>query len=281
MAAGSAHLQAHIQDYLPIGQTECLHPEVHLSDEERQRTVLDLLPEVKAIANSMHRRLPSSVQLDDLQQAGCLGLLDAVAKYDPSRNLPLKQYAKIRITGAMFDSLRELDWASRYMRTRQQKLQHTARTLEARLGRQANSEEMAEELGLDLQGFYEFAAAVQDLQRVECEPDEGETKTTAYIETVPDDPDQVPEARYLQTELRGVIQKSLDCLNADQKHVIESYYFQEHTMAEIARDLHVTESRISQIHANALERLEQKLGTEIGRRKQAGRRRRTRNMRVQ
>ncbi len=123
----------------------------------------------EAIARSIARRLPASVQLDDLIQAGSIGLIDAARRFGANRNLPFRLYARIRITGAIFDSLRELDWASRYFRTRQQKLDNATRALESKLGRKPDSEEVADSLGMDLNTFYEFAQAVQDRQEVEFE----------------------------------------------------------------------------------------------------------------
>ena len=120
------------------------------------------MDDVRQIARSIVRRLPVSVQLDDLVQAGSIGLIDAAKRYGPGRNLPFLQYARIRITGAIIDSLRELDWASRYLRTRQQKLDNATRALESKLKRKPQSEEIADSLGMDLNSFYEFAQAVQN-----------------------------------------------------------------------------------------------------------------------
>jgi RNA polymerase sigma factor for flagellar operon FliA len=147
-------------------------PTEPLPEDEQEKLVLSHLEEVKQVARSIVRRLPASVQLDDLIQAGSLGLIDAARRFGANRNLPFRQYARIRITGAIFDSLRELDWASRYFRTRQQKLDNATRALESKLGRKPGSEEVADSMGMDLNTFYEFAQAVQEHQEVEFEPQE-------------------------------------------------------------------------------------------------------------
>jgi len=135
-------------------------------EDEQEQLVLAHMEEVKQIARSILRRLPASVQFDDLVQAGSLGLIDAARRFGPQRDLPFHQYARIRITGAIFDSLRELDWASRYFRTRQQKLDNATRALESKLGRKPDSDELANSMGLDLNTFFEFANAVQSLVHV-------------------------------------------------------------------------------------------------------------------
>ena len=106
-----------------------------ISDEVRDRIVLDHLPLVKAIAIRVHENLPVHVDLDDLIHAGVLGLFDAVAKYDASKNVAFQSYAKHRIKGAILDSLRQLDWASRDLRKRQKQMDSVTRDLSARLGR--------------------------------------------------------------------------------------------------------------------------------------------------
>jgi RNA polymerase sigma factor for flagellar operon FliA len=179
-----------------------------LPEAQQQQLVLAHLDEVKQVARSILRRLPSSVQLDDLIQAGSIGLIDAARRFGPDRNLPFRQYARIRITGAIFDSLRELDWASRYFRTRQQKLDNANRALEAKLGRRPSSEEVADSMGMDLNTFYEFAQAVQELQEVEFEPQE-DSERLSVQESVADDPEKRPDALCHQQETRNELRKSI------------------------------------------------------------------------
>jgi RNA polymerase sigma factor for flagellar operon FliA len=230
-----------------------------LPEIEQEQLILTHLDDVKQVARSILRRLPASVQLDDLIQAGSIGLIDAAHRFGPSRNLPFRQYARIRITGAIFDSLRELDWASRYFRTRQQKLDNATRALESKLGRQPASEEVADSMGMDLNTFFEFAQAVQNRQEVEFEPQE-DSERLSVQESVADDPEKRPDAICHQKESRSELRKFIAQLPPDEANVLVLYYFKEWTMARIARSIGKTESRVSQIHGKALARLREQLG---------------------
>ena len=239
--------------------SESLPPPEPLSDDERERLVLSHLEEVKQVARSIVRRLPASVQLDDLIQAGSIGLIDAARRFGSHRNLPFRQYARIRITGAIFDSLRELDWASRYFRTRQQKLDNATRALESKLGRKPDSDEVADSMGMDLNTFYEFAQAVQEHQEVEFEP-QGNSEFRSVQESVADDPEKRPDAICHQNESRAELRKFIALLPPDEANVVILYYFKEWTMLRIAQSIGKTESRVSQIHAKAVDRLRSQLG---------------------
>ncbi|HEX8927129.1 MAG TPA: FliA/WhiG family RNA polymerase sigma factor [Terriglobales bacterium] len=224
---------------------------------ETESLILAHLQDVRQIARNIARRLPSTVQLDDLVQAGTLGLIDASRRFDPSRPMMFAQYARIRITGAIYDSLRDLDWASRYMRSRQQKLESTTARLEKQLGRQPNSDEVAEAMGMDLDTFYEFASAVQEVQRVELDaPTDDEHPVREQLHA---DPEQAPDAVLLREEIRGYLRRALDSLPDDERTVMSLYYFCDWRMEAIARHIHRTESRVSQIHSRAVARLRQRL----------------------
>jgi RNA polymerase sigma factor for flagellar operon FliA len=230
-----------------------------LTEDEQEKLVLSHMDDVRQLARSIVRRLPASVQIDDLIQAGCIGLIDAAKRYGPSRNLPFRQYARIRITGAIFDSLRELDWASRYFRTRQQKLDNATRSLESKLGRKPESTEISDSLGMDLNTFYEFAQAVQDRQEVDFEPQE-EGAGRSILESVADDPEKRPDAICHQSQSRNALRKFIAQLPSDEANVVILYYFKDWTMARIARSIGKTESRVSQIHGKAVEHLRHQLG---------------------
>lgn len=233
--------------------------EAEVKEEERERLVLAHMDDVKQVARSILRRLPASVQLDDLVQAGSIGLIDAARRFSPCRNLPFRQYARIRITGAIFDSLRELDWATRHFRTRQQKLDSAVRVLESTLGRKPGSEEVADSMGMDLDTFFEFAQTVQNRLEVEFESQE-DTESRGVQDTVADNPENRPDALCHQNESRAELRKLIAHLPRDEANVLILYYFKDWNMARIARSIGKTESRVSQIHGKAVERLRDKLG---------------------
>src|ERR1700688_1226494 len=120
---------------------------------ERQRLLTENLQEVRYIARRIHDRLPSHVQFDDLVHAGILGLIDAVDKFDPGKNVQLKSYARFRIRGAILDSLRQLDWSPRNLRRQARRIEEAHRDLKLRLGRVASEPELAVELGIELEDF--------------------------------------------------------------------------------------------------------------------------------
>src|SRR6202790_4313168 len=126
---------------------------VVLDSTERQRLLTDNLQEVRYIARRIPHWLPSHVPFDDLVHAGILGLIDAVDKYDPKRNVQLKSYARFRIRGAILDSLRQLDWSPRALRRQARKIEDTQRELSAKLGRQANESELSTEMGITLEEY--------------------------------------------------------------------------------------------------------------------------------
>ncbi len=229
------------------------------SASEQEQLVVSHLADVRQIARSILRRLPPTVQLDDLIQAGSIGLIDAVRRFTPGATLPFRQYARIRITGAIFDSLRELDWASRYFRTRQQKLHSATRALESKLGRTPSSDEVADHMGMDLDTFYEFAHAMQNRLEVEFEPQEN-SEHLSIQESVADDPEKRPDALCHQNESRAELRRFIARLPAPEANVLTLYYFKEWTMARIARSIGKTESRVSQIRAQAVEHLRELLG---------------------
>src|ERR1035437_904515 len=125
-----------------------------LSLEVRNQVVLEHLPLVKAIAIRVHENLPVHVDLDDLIHAGVMGLFDAVTKYDADKNVAFHSYAKHRIKGAILDSLRQLDWASRDQRRRQKQVESTTRDLASKLGRTPNDTEVANQLGVGLKRWH-------------------------------------------------------------------------------------------------------------------------------
>src|SRR5499427_10265607 len=125
-----------------------------LAQQERDQIVLDHIPLVKAIAIRVHENLPVHVDLDDLIHAGVMGLFDAVEKYDANKNVMFHAYAKHRIKGAILDSLREMDWASRDLRRRQKQVESVTRDLSAKLGRNPQENEVATEMGMDLKRFH-------------------------------------------------------------------------------------------------------------------------------
>ena len=235
----------------------------HASD--REALIEAHLPQVKFIAERLAAKLPPSVDRDDLIGAGVLGLLDAVDKYDPARGVMFKTYAEMRVRGAMLDSLRGLDWAPRSMRRRAREVEATYRELERTLGRAAEEEEVCAALGLSVTDFHALLNELRGLTVVGFEGDDDEESTG--IRQIPDDPANDPLSRYAEAEACDRLAKAIDCLPERERQVVTLYYVEELTMKETGAVLGVTESRVSQLHTQAVLRLRGALAPATGRQK--------------
>ncbi len=224
------------------------------SKEARDQVVLDHLDLVKAIALHLSKSLPVHVDLDDLIHSGILGLLDAAKKYNPEKHVIFQKYAKHRIRGAMLDSLRQLDWASRYLRNYQKQLDTVTRDLSTNLGRTPTELEIVERMGIDLNRFrqrrmdlhtVELAAAPRPApQNYDSAPPE----PTAPLQV---QPDQI----CIQERRREALAHAIQSLPEQYKKVVFLYYTDQLTMKEIAGVLGVNQSRVCQIHRSALSKM--------------------------
>jgi RNA polymerase sigma factor for flagellar operon FliA len=224
-----------------------------ISRQTRDRIVLENLPLVKAIAIRVHENLPVHVDLDDLIHAGVLGIFDAVDKYDAGKNVTFQNYAKHRIKGAILDSLRELDWASRDMRKRQKSIESATRELMGQLGRNPTEAEVADKLGVNPERLRRMQTELRNLGLTPADPrpaDEDD-RQQEFAATPDLRPDLMCERRQLQSTLADAIHK----LPKRYQKVVFLYYTNEMTMKEIGDLLGVNESRISQIHKLALKKM--------------------------
>ena len=227
---------------------------------ERERLLLDHLPQVKYIARRIHDRLPAQVLLDDLIHAGVVGLIDAVEKFDPSKNVQLKSYAKFRIRGAILDSLRELDWSPRHLRRQARRIEEAHRELKLRFGRVATESELANELELSLEEFQHLLGELRgldlgSLQAESLDPQSEEGNVSYHPCGMKGDPFFL----CLHGEMQSHIATALDDLDQKEKQVVTLYYLEELTMKEVGAVLGVGESRVSQIHSAAMIRLRVRL----------------------
>ena len=224
-----------------------------ISIEVRDRVVLEHLPLVKAIAIRVHENLPVHTDLDDLINAGVLGLFDAVAKFDQNKKVEFHSYAKHRIKGAILDSLRQLDWASRDMRKRQKQIDAVTRDLAAKLGRNPNEGELATEMGLSTDRLRHIQVELRHLGQISISRRDSldNDRPQEFPATAALQPDRMCEKR----ELESTLARALGTLPARYQKVVFMYYTNEMTMKEIGSLLGVNESRISQIHKTALQKM--------------------------
>jgi RNA polymerase sigma factor for flagellar operon FliA len=224
-----------------------------ISQEVRDQIVLDHLPLVKAIAIRVHENLPVHVDLDDLIHAGVLGLFDAVTKYDEAKNVAFHSYAKHRIKGAILDSLRQLDWASRDLRKRQKQVDSVTQSLAAKLGRNPQEGEVAQEMGLTPDRWHKIQLELRTVGTISssAHPDPEFDRALEFPATPELQPDRMCCHRQLQSTLARAIEK----LPKRYQKVVFLYYTNEMTMKEIGDLLGVNESRVSQIHKVALKKM--------------------------
>jgi RNA polymerase sigma factor FliA len=226
---------------------------------DRDELITDCLPLVKFIAHRISARLPAHVEVDDLIHSGILGLMDAVKKFEPDRNVKFKTYAEQRIRGAILDGLRDLDWVPRSLRRKKKDIETAYRELEQRRGRAATDEEVAAHLGMPLE---ELQRSLDDLKGVTLgtfldagENGEGEN----LISFVPDPDGENPHILLQTREVRTILKNAVEKLPAKERVVVELYYYDELTMKEIGAVLNITESRVSQLHTKSMLRLRGKL----------------------
>jgi RNA polymerase sigma factor FliA len=233
-----------------------------LSVAERDQLIIRYAPWVKFIALRMAAKLPSHIQAEDLISAGIIGLIDALDKFNPAREVQFKTYAHIRIQGAIKDELRALDWASRSMRQKVKRLEHAYATLEHVLGRPPASEEVATSLGIDIDEFEEMLDDVKGTSLVSLEdlgqgpPSEDKSD---LLEALLTREDQDPLEMLNLQDLKRALTLAISALPAKERLVLSLYYFEELTMKEVGNVLNLTESRISQLHTQAVLRLRGKL----------------------
>jgi RNA polymerase sigma factor for flagellar operon FliA len=231
-------------------------PEAAEADaEERERLILEHLPQVRLIARRIRDRLPDNVSLDDLVSAGIVGLIAAVDQYDPAHNVKLKTYAEHKIRGAILDSLRGLDWAPRQRRKKAKQIEFAICRAEQRLHRIPDEDEIAAEMGVDLKEYHRWLVEVQGLNigSLEYTSEDGEGK--GLLEYLSDDQEQLPSRALERSELERLLSAAIRRIPPMERTVLGLYYLEELTLREIAQVVDLHESRISHLKSQAILRL--------------------------
>jgi RNA polymerase sigma factor FliA len=237
-------------------QAELAYRENVEESEERDQLVLKELPQVYYIARRICERLPQHVSFEDLVHAGVVGLLEAVRSYDVRKAVPFNAFAKFRIRGAMLDSLRDLDWASRPLRRKERQIEEAISRLWAKLGRQPEEDEIAAEMGISIEKLHELALRLDGLklvgQQVKVASDPSQNQD--LIESAPSREENPYDLR-LRSEIQAQLAEAIQTLSEKEQLIISLYYREELTMKEIAKVVQLAESRVSQIHALVLPKL--------------------------
>ena len=232
----------------------------HLDQEEQDRLVMEHLPQVHYAARRIHERVPAHVSFEDLVNAGILGLLQAIQNFDATRNVKLKTFAKMRIEGAILDSLRDLDWSPRELRKKGREVEQALQNLQSRHSRAPSEPELAEELGMELKSLQELLGDLRglDLGSLEGMAAESDRPDQVY-NYVPNSPEEDPLYVCQKSEMREYLTQAVSELPERDRQVLALYYHEELTMKEVGAVLGVGEGRVSQIHSAALIRLRARL----------------------
>lgn len=227
---------------------------------DRESMILQYYPLVKSVAYRLVARFPPNVEIDDLINVGCLGLIDAIDRFNPERAASFRAYAEMRIRGAMIDELRSLDWVPRSVRQRMDEASRAQKYLERSLGRSPTDSEIAEYLSMGLEQFQSLAKNTNLLSLVSLSDVGSREDGRRDADQVIKDPDAIDAETVVAFRVvQGNVAMAIGQLKEREKIVISLYYTEDLTLREIGEVLGVTESRISQIHGQAIKRLKLKL----------------------
>lgn len=235
------------------------------SPKTREKIILEYAPLVKVVAGRLGMYLGYNVEYEDLVSYGIFGLIDAIDKFDCLKDVKFETYASLRIRGAILDQIRKMDWIPRTIRQKQKKIETVMREIEQNTGHAASEAEIAEKLGiseeeyLDWQTQMKITGIVSLNEYMEQGSDVAQDynrHTTSRFEA--------PEEKVEKEELAKILGEALKLLTEKEQKVITLYYYEELTLKEISNILEVSESRVSQLHTRALQKMKQKMGSYMG-----------------
>ncbi|MCH5254324.1 MAG: FliA/WhiG family RNA polymerase sigma factor [Lachnospiraceae bacterium] len=234
------------------------------SSEVREKIILEYAPLVKLVAGRLSMYLGYNVEYEDLVSYGIFGLIDAIDKFDALKDVKFETYASLRIRGAILDQIRKMDWIPRTIRQKQKKIDAVIREFETKYGRNATDEEIAESLGITSDEYVDWQSQMKVTNVVSLNefmeqgseiPNDSSSHSTQF-----DGPEEVIE----KEELKRILAEALELLTEKERKVIVLYYYEDLTLKEISSILEVSESRISQLHTRALQKMKTKLGNYMG-----------------
>lgn len=231
--------------------------------ELREKIILEYASLVKVVAGRLSMYLGYSVEYEDMVSYGVFGLIDAIDKFDMAKEVKFETYASLRIRGAILDQIRKMDWIPRTIRQRQKQIDSVMKEIEQRTGREASDEEVASGLGISQDEFIEWQSQLKANNIISL---------NEYVEQGSDISSdksstgsfEAPEAVIEKSELKEMLEQALELLTEKEKKVILLYYYEDLTLKEISRVLEVSESRISQLHTKALQKMKTKMGSYVG-----------------
>ena len=227
-----------------------------------EKLIHEYLPYVKRIVQRIANHLPASVDVEDLMNVGVMGLIQAVDRFDPKRDNKFMTYAIFRIKGAVLSELRSRDFLSRSSRRKLRELEQTCQKMEQRLGRDVEDVEVAEELGIDIEDLHRTRqmSSISFISFEELGLSSRDEKEKLMNFLVHNEEDALSQTRL--RELRSALARAIEQLPEKERMVMSLYYFDELNMKEAGEVMNITESRVSQIHSQAIMRLRKKMRKE-------------------
>lgn len=210
---------------------------------------------VKKMAYQMKAKLPSCVELDDLVQAGMIGLMDAIQRYEDTHGAQFETYASQRVRGAMLDELRGADWLPRGIRKNMRDIELAVQQLEQKLGRPPTESEIAKHMNFSLEDYYDILSDCQGHQLIYYEDFQDDDGSEHFLDRYVDDDSSDPVKSLLESDFREALIESIDHLPEREKILMGLYYEQELNLKEIGAIMNVSESRVCQLHSQAVARL--------------------------
>jgi RNA polymerase sigma factor for flagellar operon FliA len=231
------------------------YPVELISADERERLIIEHLPQVRLIARKIHERLPDTIILEDLLSAGVVGLINAIDNFDPGQNVKLRTYAEFRIRGAILDSLRDTDWAPRMKRKLARELEEAVGKAERRLRRTPEEADIAAELGITVEAYRLRLGEVSALDIGELEFLRDEHESPVLMKYVATDEGDSPATQLERAELERLVAGCIDGIPKIERTVLGLYFHEELTLKEIGEVMGLHYSRVSQIKSQAILRL--------------------------
>ncbi|MBO1924548.1 RNA polymerase sigma factor FliA [Thiomicrorhabdus sp. 6S3-12] len=228
-----------------------IYEQVQKQAQPKVKNLEDYLPLVKRIAYHLKGRLPDSVQVDDLIQSGIIGLIEALQKFSDNHGASFETYAGIRIRGAMLDEIRKGDWTPRSVHRKSREISEAINVVESRLGREAHDHEVAEELEMSLEEYHKALYDTNSAQLLSIDqPDHDELAEDRMVGN-----GQTPLQELANDNFQQALAEEIENLPEKEKLVMALYYDEELNLKEIGQVLDVSESRVSQIHSQAIKRI--------------------------
>ena len=230
----------------------------------RDQLIVEYAQLVKIVAGRLSMYLGYNVEYDDLVGYGIFGLIDAIDKFDYGKNVKFETYASLRIRGAILDQIRKMDWIPRSLRQKQRRIDQAMSKIETETGKPATDEQIVQELGITLDELNNWQGQAKMSNMVSLDEFTEEGTETTKMEAVGNARFEKPEDAVEREELKKMIVEALDTLTEKEREVVVLYYYEDMTLKEISLVLEVSESRVSQLHTKALNKMKLKLGDYMG-----------------